>query len=69
MSLEIKRVLLVEDEPAHAELIRRAFEDNKRFDLAIASNLEEARKLISSVDPSTAKSRAWQSQLASKNTW
>jgi PAS domain S-box-containing protein/putative nucleotidyltransferase with HDIG domain len=42
------QVLLVEDEPAHAELVRRAFEERGgEFQLSIVSCLAEARKYIS----------------------
>jgi PAS domain S-box-containing protein/putative nucleotidyltransferase with HDIG domain len=46
-------ILLVEDDPAHAELIQRAFEDrgsNSR--LTIASTLEEARAHLKNFKPS-----------------
>jgi len=46
------RILLIEDEPAHAELIQRAFEDRGGdATLAIASTLDEARQLIKSFQP------------------
>ena len=45
------KVLLVEDEPAHAELIRRSFEDNRRFDLAVTSTLSQARGAIADNPP------------------
>jgi signal transduction histidine kinase len=41
-------ILLVEDEGAHAELVRRAFESSgDRFRLTVANNLEQARALLS----------------------
>lgn len=41
------QVLLVEDEPAHAELISRAFEDYRdRFVLTVATSLREARAAL-----------------------
>lgn len=46
-------ILLIEDDPAHAELIQRAFED--RGDgarLAVAHTLDEARHLLKTVKPS-----------------
>ena len=45
-------VLLVEDEEAHAELVRRAFElHTGRFRLTMASNLEEAQACLSQGSP------------------
>lgn len=51
----MERVLLVEDEYAHAELIRRAF--NKQadlYELHVASSLAEARRVIQNVRPDVA---------------
>ena len=45
-------ILLVEDDPAHAELIQRAFEDRgSEATLTIASTLEEARAHMKSFKP------------------
>jgi GAF domain-containing protein len=44
-------VLLVEDEPAHAELVRRAFEARPDFRLSVAGTLAEARARIVSGAP------------------
>ncbi|MBE2240689.1 MAG: response regulator, partial [Caldilineaceae bacterium] len=44
MSDELTRVLLVEDDPAHAELVRRAFAmRDRRVELHVAETLGEAR--------------------------
>jgi PAS domain S-box-containing protein len=44
MSDELTRVLLVEDDPAHAELVRRAFAmRDRRVELRVAETLNEAR--------------------------
>ncbi len=45
------RVLLVEDDPGHAELIRRAFEKHQRCRLVVSSTLEKARSLIADTFP------------------
>ncbi len=46
------KILMVEDEPAHAELVSRAFEkDAPRFDLAVATNLGEAKEYLSGHNP------------------
>ena len=45
-------VLLVEDEEAHAEIVRRAFESRgSRFLVRIASTLEEARDYLENLSP------------------
>jgi two-component system sensor histidine kinase HydH len=44
MSSTVPRLLLVEDEEAHAELVRRAFED--QAEVAVASSLVKARDLL-----------------------
>lgn len=44
-------VLLVEDDPGHAELISRAFESDSRCELNITATLEHARSLILSTLP------------------
>jgi DNA-binding NtrC family response regulator len=47
MNREQKRILLVEDDEAHAQLIGRAFENHEeRFSLSVARNLGAARKMI-----------------------
>jgi len=46
-------ILLIEDDPAHAELIQRAFEDRgQEAKLTVAHSLEEARIHIQSFEPS-----------------
>ncbi len=46
------RILMVEDEPAHAELVSRAFEKHvERYDLAVAGSLKEARQYLSARSP------------------
>jgi signal transduction histidine kinase len=46
------RVLLVEDEEAHAFLVRQAFQRSDHpFELAVAKNLQEARALLASSPP------------------
>lgn len=46
------RVLLVEDEPGHAELARRAFEDRQgQFVVSVAETLGAARELLRGPDP------------------
>ena len=46
------RILMVEDEPAHAELVSRAFEKHvERFDLAVAGSLKEAKQYLSARSP------------------
>jgi PAS domain S-box-containing protein len=47
--VDVVHVLLVEDEPAHAELVRRAFEDRGGdTNLSIVNSLAEARTYLSS---------------------
>ena len=47
MSDELTRVLLVEDDPAHAELVRRAFlARDWQIDLQVAETLAEARRSL-----------------------
>jgi len=47
-----RHILLIEDDPAHAELIQRAFEDRGgESQLTIASTLAEARDLLKSLSP------------------
>ena len=49
----VVHILLVEDDPAHAELIQRAFEDRAgNSKLTIASTLEEARAHLKNFKPS-----------------
>jgi PAS domain S-box-containing protein len=52
MSKQPVRILLVEDESAHAELISRAFEDSpKSFRLTIAATLKKAREYLTRSAP------------------
>jgi two-component sensor histidine kinase len=52
MSEETVHILLVEDEEAHAELVRRAFEPHaQRFSLTVAGSLKEAREYITESAP------------------
>lgn len=45
-------ILLIEDDPSHAELIQRAFEDRGgKSMLTIAQTLAEARRCLSNSDP------------------
>jgi len=47
------RILLVDDEPTHVELIRRAFERHPtNFELCVAGTIHEARSLLSTSFPS-----------------
>jgi PAS domain S-box-containing protein len=42
------KILMVEDEPAHVELVSRAFEKHtERFELAVSSSLKEAKEYLS----------------------
>ena len=51
MSRQFK-ILMVEDEPAHVELISRAFEKHtERFELTVASSLKEAKQYLSAFRP------------------
>jgi PAS domain S-box-containing protein len=46
------KILMVEDEPAHVELVSRAFEKHtERFELAVASSLEGAKQYLSADCP------------------
>ena len=46
------KILMVEDEPAHVELVSRAFEKHaERFELAVASSLEGAKQYLSAYCP------------------
>ena len=46
------KILMVEDEPAHVELVSRAFEKHTgRFELAVASSLKEAKQYLSACCP------------------
>ena len=46
------KILMVEDESAHVELVRRAFEKHTdRFELAVASSLTEAKEFLSTCQP------------------
>ncbi len=52
MQGEPRKILLVEDEAAHAELVRRAFEAGAgNFILSIASDLQEARAKLAEAAP------------------
>ena len=52
MNRTAPHILLVEDERAHAELIRRAFEGyNRHIELHIANNLYEARASLAATTP------------------
>ena len=44
-------VLLIEDDPDHVELIRRAFEDHAQVQLVTAGSLSEARACLSAFTP------------------
>ena len=45
-------ILLIEDDPSHAELIQRAFEDRgNEFNLTIANTLDEARQHLKRFKP------------------
>ena len=46
------KILMVEDEPAHAELVSRAFEKHaEQFDLSVAGSLKAARQYLSDRSP------------------
>ena len=46
------KILMVEDEPAHVELVSRAFEKHtEHFELAVASSLKEAKQYLSACCP------------------
>ena len=46
------KILMVEDEPAHAELVSRAFEKHAEcFDLTVAVSLKEAKQYLSAHSP------------------
>ena len=52
MSAEPLRVLLVEDEPGHAELARRAFEGQAgAFDVSVAETVDQARAALHGQTP------------------
>ncbi len=52
MSATTVQILLVEDNEAHIELIRRAFEpESKKFNLTVANTLAEARKILKKNSP------------------
>ena len=52
MSEQRVRILLVEDEEDHAELMRRAFEPRSgKFSLAVAMNLKEAKEYLAKSTP------------------
>ncbi len=48
----VLRVLVVEDDPAHAALVRRAFDDHRaRFALSVSASVREARLAIENLEP------------------
>jgi signal transduction histidine kinase len=52
MSEQVTHILLVEDETAHSELVRRAFETHwRRFHLSVAASLAEARACLEKSPP------------------
>jgi PAS domain S-box-containing protein len=51
MQQDKTRILLVEDEEAHADLIRRAFESLGGMELTVAATLEEARGCLGKFSP------------------
>jgi len=52
MSPKALQILLIEDNEAHVELIRRAFEaEGKKFNLTVAGTLAEARKNLKKATP------------------
>ena len=52
MTAEPLRVLLVEDEPGHAELARRAFESQAgAFSVSVAETVDEARAVLHGATP------------------
>ena len=55
MTAKTLQLLLVEDNPAHAELIRRAFLSyDRQVELTVARNLQEARATLATVQPDLA---------------
>jgi len=55
MTAKALQLLLVEDNPAHAELIRRAFLSyDQQVELTVARNLQEARATLTTVQPDLA---------------
>ena len=58
MTAKTLQLLLVEDNPAHAELIRRAFLSyDRQVELTVARTLQEARATLATVNP------IWQSSI------
>ena len=52
MNEQVAHILLVEDEVAHADLVRRAFEPHRgQFHLAVAGSLAEARACLAEANP------------------
>jgi len=52
MSTETLQILLVEDNDAHIELIRRAFEPHgKKFKLTVVNRLAKAKKILKKISP------------------
>jgi signal transduction histidine kinase len=55
MTAKTLQLLLVEDNPAHAELIRRAFlSSDRQVELTVARTLQEARAALATVQPDLA---------------
>jgi DNA-binding NtrC family response regulator len=55
MTAKTLQLLLVEDNPAHAELIRRAFLSyDRQVELTVARSLQEARATLATVQPDLA---------------
>src|SRR5918911_1384834 len=55
MTAKTLQLLLVEDNPAHAELIRRAFlASDRQVELTVARTLQEARATLATVQPDLA---------------
>jgi PAS domain S-box-containing protein len=52
MSVDTARILLIEDDPAHAELINRAFEEEAtEYELTTLTNLTQARQFLAEHTP------------------
>ena len=52
MKRKLERVLLIEDEESHAELVRRAFEDyQSTAKLSVASTIRDARRMLADSPP------------------
>ena len=58
MNDKIANILLVEDEEAHGELVRRAFKPNAaKFSLKVATTLKQARGYLTGSAPDLAWAR------------